>query len=190
MTDLEHKTTRELIDRVNNQNNRFRVASVVFGAVTILGLIVLLLVCLGTLSGVNRQLSQQKKLLDSQQQILSRISASSQQRTRQINDLQNHINCIVELFQQPNRQNLTITDLQGCQIDANGNVSSGSDSNWSAGSTPPQSSNSGAVPSQNTTSGGVANKTQPTTSVTPPVSKPSTLDRVPVLGRVFKALGL
>lgn len=33
-----------------------------------------------------------------------------------INSLQNHINCIVDLFAQPNRQSLVISDVQNCKI--------------------------------------------------------------------------
>jgi type II secretory pathway pseudopilin PulG len=173
MSDLEHKTTRQLIDRVNSQNHRFRLATVVFGAATLLGLLFLVIICLSTLTGVNNQLSQQKKLLDSQQQILSRISASSQQRTKQINDLQNHIDCIVNLFQHPNRADLTIGDLQDCTLTSNPSISDNATSNGSTPSSQPDSTNT--APKQDT----------PTKS-----NSGSTLDRIPGLGRVFKALGL
>lgn len=181
----EDMTVEALLERVENRNRRFKAASVVFGAVLTAGLALLLVIALHTLQGVNTQLSSQKTLLASQSQILSKISGASVQRTAQINDLQKHIDCVVELFQQPNRANLTITDLEDCQLTstATGKTSS----NSPVVSTPPQTSNSGAASTQNTTSGGVTNTTQ---TAPTPVDNSSTLDRVPVLGRVFKSLGL
>lgn len=185
MTDLKAMTPHELLERVENRNRWFKIASVVFGITLLIGLIAVLIIGISTLQGVKDQLASQKTLLGSQQQILSRIQASSNQRTKQINDLQDHINCIVALFQQPNRSALTITDLEGCQISKTNTPSSQA----SVGSTPPQSSNSGAVSQKNTTSGGVESTNQPDAPSTPADDR-STLDRIPVLGRVFQALGL
>lgn len=172
------QTVEALVARVENRNRRFKIASVVFGAVLTAGLALLLIIALNTLQRVNTQLISLKKLSTSQSQILSKIQGASVQRTAQINDLQQHIDCVVELFQQPDRANLTITDLEGCKL---------SSFYSPVVSTSPQTSNSGAISTQNTTSGGVTNTTQP---ATPPVDNSSTLDRVPVLGRVFKILGL
>lgn len=181
-------TVESLVARVENRNQRFKIASVVFGAVLTAGLALLLVISLNTLQRVNTQLSSQKRLLNSQATILAKISGASVQRTTQINDLQQHIDCITELFQQPNRASVTITDLEGCKL---------STFSPSASSTPPQTSNSGATATQPTTSGGVSSTiptapvaTAPTTTTPATASNSSTLDRVPVVGRVFKALGL
>lgn len=144
----------------------------------------------------NIQQQQQKDnvILGQLKGIVTQINSSSKQRTIQLTDLQNHIDCIVELFQQPSRNNLTINDLQGCQIIKN-SVTDGQQSNSSVQSTPPQSSNSGAVAPKSTTSGGVTNTTQPSTptpsaSTTLPVNNNSALDKLPVVGGVLKKLGL
>lgn len=179
MTKLSSLTPHELVERVENRNRRFKLASIVFGAVLTAGLAVLLVIGLITLQGVNNQLAQQKRLLTSQQQILSQIQKSSNQRTQQLADLQQHIDCIVALFQKPNHQQLTITDLEDCQIDRT-NTSS-----YNGASAPAQS----APAKTSTPSTGASNK-QPTKSPSKPTKTPSRLDRVPVLGRVFRALGL
>lgn len=176
---LEHLTPHELVERVENRNRRFKLASVVFGAVLTAGLAVLLVIGLITLQGVNNQLAQQKKLLTSQQQILSQIQKSSNQRTQQLADLQQHIDCIVALFQQPDRSELTISDLENCKINRD-NTSS-----YNGASAPAQS----APAKTSTPSTGASNK-QPAKSPSKPAKTPSRLDRVPVLGRLFRALGL
>lgn len=177
MSKLEHSTTRQLIDRVNSQNRRFRVASVVFGAVTVLGLLLLVLICLSTLSGVNRQLEQQKKLLDSQAKILSSVQASGDQRTEQLRNLQSHIDCIITFFGLPNRSSLSIQNV--CHFIPNSaSTATPSNSSSNGASAPAQS----APAKTSTPSTGASNKK--------PTPQQSTLDRIPVLGRVFKKLGL
>jgi hypothetical protein len=185
VTTLEHKTTRDLISEIERKDRRFKFASVVFGAICTAGMAVLLIVGVYTLAGVNQQLGSQKVLLESQNKILSTISASSKQRTRQINDLQDHINCIVSLFQQPNRSQLTITDLENCQL-TNPNAAS----RTAAPSAPvaPQTGNSSNTNSQ-----------LPSTNTSPPATNEPTpqptenetlLNSLPVVGGIFKAIGL
>lgn len=119
---LEHMTTLQLMATIEAKNHKFKIAGFVFAGCLMAGLVVLLVLGLSTLEGVNTQLTQQKTLLASQKQVLDKISGASKQRTAQINDLQNHIDCITELFRQPNRANLTIKDINGCQLDGNGNI--------------------------------------------------------------------
>jgi hypothetical protein len=160
--------------------------------------IIIIILTLGTILFVEalaaNQIQRQQKIdttiLSQVQTVITQLNQNSQQRTTQLTGLQNHIDCIVELFQQPNRADLTITDLQDCQIDRLPTTSNNSTSNNSASSTPPQSSNSGAKASQPTTSGGVSNKTQSTTPSKSPTPKPRGLDALPVVGGLFKKLGL
>lgn len=180
MTEPKHSTARELIDRVNDQNHKFRVSSIIFGIVTLVGLLLLVIICLNTLGRVNQQLAQQQQLLKSQQRILASIQLSSNQRTTQLNDLQNHIDCIVELLRQPNRQTLTISDLQDCQISSNGKVSSSS--KWATGSAPSQPS--AAISHQDTTSEGAKKPDHKT------AGSSNAFYHIPILGRLFRALGL
>lgn len=105
-----------LISDIEAKDRKYKVATGIFGAMLFLGLIVLLLIGIHTLQGVDTQLVQQKSLLNSQRQVLGRIQSSAEQRTKQINQLQQHIDCITELFQQPNRAYLSISDLASCKL--------------------------------------------------------------------------
>jgi sensor domain CHASE-containing protein len=116
MTDLSTLTPHELLDRVENRNRWFKLASVLFGVVLTAGIIILLVIGLHTLQGVNNQLAQQKQLLTSQHRILSQIQDSSNERAQQLSGLQGHIDCIVSLFQQPTHSTLTVSDLENCKL--------------------------------------------------------------------------
>lgn len=175
-----HITTQELIAQLEAKDRHFRAASVLFGMLLIAAVVTLLFVGLSTLRGVRSQLTEQKSLLDSQQQILARIQESNTQRTAQINDLQNHIDCIVELFRQPNHNNLTITDLQSCQLTSTGATTP------AAKSSSPTAAKSSSAPPQ-TASAKPKSTPDPNNSSTQPQSS---LDRLPVIGGVFKALGV
>lgn len=189
MTDLEHLTPHELLERVENRNRLFKIASVVFGAVTFFGLVFLVVLGLNTLQGVNNQLTQQKKLLDSQNQILSRIKASSDQRTKQINDLQEHIDCVVELLRRSNRQDLTITDLQNCKITNNtSDTSTKRNGTWTPsyqGSTTTQHQSQPATttPQKNTTKNSGK-------SSSPAKSSPQPITGIASVDRLLHKLGL
>jgi hypothetical protein len=92
----------ELIRVLGKKDNRFRVAQALFFAILVIGLVVLIIFSL-------RQQSQNTKLLQEQ-------ALSSEQSSQQIKDLQNHIDCVVSLFTEPNRTNLVITDITKCQV--------------------------------------------------------------------------
>lgn len=175
-----HITTQELIAQLEAKDRHFRAASVLFGVLLIAAVVTLLFIGLNTLQGVRSQLSEQRKLLDSQQQILAKIQDSSKQRTAQINDLQNHIDCIVELFRQPNHTNLTITDVQSCQLTAAS--SGGASGSTKSGLNATPQHNAGSTPK-------ATPKAQPANK-SPQVAPPSDLDKLPVIGGVFKALGV
>src|SRR5882762_771350 len=69
------------------------------------------------------QLQQLTNITKQQKTTIDNLAANSKQSTMQIQDLQKHIDCIVELFQQPNRANLILGDLTNCQINSAGQVS-------------------------------------------------------------------
>jgi hypothetical protein len=141
MTDLTALEPHEILDQLELRNRRFKVASVVFAAFCLIGLVLLLVLGLQTLQKVNSQLASQKKLLGSQQQVITKIAGAAKSRTAQINDLQQHIDCIVGLFQLPNRQDLTITNVEGCQIGSNGTITPGGSTNGTQKTTNSTSSN-------------------------------------------------
>ena len=177
---LEHLTPHELLARVENRNRMFKIASVIFGVVLVGGLSMLLIIGLNTLQGVNNQLTQQKALLDSQNKILSRIKDSSDQRTQQIKDLQQHIDCVVELLRNSNRDSLKITDIQQCKITKVSAAASAPADNrptWT-----PRQSGSNNTMSQNTS--------QPSKSKKPVQQPESWLHRIPLVGGLLKHIGL
>lgn len=61
-------------------------------------------------------LNQLQRQLDNQQKITHQIRANGNERASQLKRLNDHIDCIVELMSRPNRQNITITDIQGCKL--------------------------------------------------------------------------
>lgn len=112
---------------------------------------VLLMVLAIAFINFNMRLSDLTKstnhLSSNQEKTISTLSDS-------FNGLQRHMDCIVALFHQPNRQSLVITDIENCQIDANGNVS---------GSSPPKAAQATAP----------TPKSQPKSPTSPSSSSPS-----------------
>lgn len=185
MSNLDHLSPHELLERVESRNRLFKLASGVFGAVLVAGLTLLLVIGLSTLQAVDKQLASQKNLLDSQQKILSQIQSLGKQQTTQINDLQSHIDCIVALFQQPNRASLTITDLETCKLTPSSSLGGTTAVTKSTPIAQTAPVNNNSVPSKQP----AANKaTPPNTAVAG--GRPSFLDKLPAVGGLFKALGL
>jgi hypothetical protein len=170
---FENMSTLELIATIEAKNHKFKIAGFVFAGCLTIGLVVLLVLGLSTLDGVNTQLSQQKQLLNSQREILTSIKSGSDQNAGHVKDLQNHIDCIVELLRQPNRASLTIKDINGCQFDSNGNVitpSGGSNGSQKATNSAPINNNGGgasAAPTSKPTASNVPPQTPPQTGVVP-----------------------
>jgi cell division protein FtsB len=172
---LEKMSTLELMATIEAKNHKFKIAGFVFAGCLMAGLIILFILGVNTLQGVDTQLTQQKKLLNSQQQILASIKAGSDQNATHVKDLQDHIDCIVELFRQPNRQNLTIRDLNSCQFDSNGNIitpSGGSNVPQKSTNATPINNNGGGTSSPQSTSQPTATTTPQTPAQTGIVPKP------------------
>lgn len=64
----------------------------------------------------NAKLSQEVKVTKA---ISTQLASNAKQRTSQINKLQNHIDCIVSLFGQPNRSSLVIKNIEDCNLEQN-----------------------------------------------------------------------
>lgn len=116
MADQKNKSSQELVAELERRTKLLGIGKVALLVVVIIGLAWLIASNYklqtenSNLQTQNAQLlSQQKKTLDS----LSKNAAAS---TKQINELQNHIDCIVDLFAQPNRANLTISDISTCKL--------------------------------------------------------------------------
>jgi hypothetical protein len=167
---FENMSTLELIATIEAKNHKFKIAGFIFAGCLTVGLVVLLVLGLSTLDGVNAQLAQQKQLLNSQKQILTSIKDGSDQNAGHVKDLQNHIDCIVELLRQPNRASLTIKDINSCQFDSNGNVitpsggSNGSQKTTNSASTAPINNNGSSASAAPTSQ---PTQTPPQTGVIP-----------------------
>lgn len=101
MDDLLDRTQKLAAD-ANKKDRRFRNAKAVF--YTLLGLAVGALL----LSSYSQQAANHK--------LLDTLAGYADQRTHQIQDLQNHIDCIATFLGQKHRENLTITDLSNCGL--------------------------------------------------------------------------
>lgn len=88
----------------------FRRNSATFGVIVIV-ISLLLILFLNALT-----LSQLKQQLENQQHITEQIKNNGDQRAEQIAQLNRHLDCIVEFFARPDRQNLTIQDINDCTL--------------------------------------------------------------------------
>ena len=125
-----HETTMDLIRQIERKDQRFRMFQAI--SVTIIGILIIILLL------INIQSQQQNhKLLAQNVKIVNQLRSNSKQRTKQINDLQHHIDCIIDLFQIPNRTTFYITDPTTCHIEnTNTSFTPSSDNSEPAQSTP------------------------------------------------------
>jgi type II secretory pathway pseudopilin PulG len=130
------------------------------------------------------QLSDQR-VLTQQERVLATISNNSKARSAQIQDLQNHIDCIVLLFQQPGRSELYISDLRNCKIND-------SDTGNPVVTTPIQSpvaSSSGSPVSKSTQTSSTPQTTPTRATPSPTPSPPPTATGQPsVIMRILKTI--
>lgn len=124
---------------------------------------------------------QQKATLDS-------LASNSKQRTAQINELQNHIDCIVELFQQPNRSDLVLDDLQTCHLTATGAAVSATPVSPASTSSPPKVSQA-TTPTPQSQPATSSSSSSPVPPASPP-SSPSTPSNPGLVRQVLNFLGL
>lgn len=82
----------------------------------VLGILTILYFNLATVTSLRRQITQQQQIINQTSNITKQLQSNSAQRTQQIQTLTDHIDCIVTLFGQPNRQELKISDIQNCKI--------------------------------------------------------------------------
>lgn len=85
-------------------------------AVIVIAFGAILLLLAGSQSRLAEQSEQSKKILLQLKGVTDQISASSQQRTEQINDLNAHMDCIVAFFSQEDRTQKSIDDIETCSL--------------------------------------------------------------------------
>lgn len=106
----------------------------------------------------SHQLDNQTHILKQQQQTVEALNSLSKEQKSQIDQLQQHIDCVVSLFTQPNRLNLVITDISNCKL---------------------TSTNSGAVVSTQGTINSPKPSTPATASPSAPASQSSQVSSTP-----------
>lgn len=112
--------TTHLLREIERKDALFRLLQTMFGVV-LFGLILLLLFQSYAVQSENHQLLQnQQKMVENGVSTINAIKASQEKseadNKARLTDLQHHIDCIVSLFQQPNRASLSITDITTCQL--------------------------------------------------------------------------
>lgn len=96
-------------EEVVRKNRRFQIARAIFFVLT--GAVIIAILIFSLI-----QFSTNQRLVDTQAKTVKQLTTNSDQNTRQIADLQKHIDCIVALFQQPGRASFVITDIENCKL--------------------------------------------------------------------------
>ncbi len=102
MTDVQHQTTRELIEEIEKKNKRFRFAEMLFIVMTFLGLITVIVI--------------QQRTLDTSRATLVAVQAQLKQQDQSVNQINRHIDCVLVFFSQRDRANLSIEDVNKCTL--------------------------------------------------------------------------
>jgi cell division protein FtsB len=121
MNEVSHALLRD----IEVKDRRFRFVQTLFFFLVAAMLGVLLLASY-------KQQANTQRVIEGQTKTLNTLTHVAKQRTDQINDLQKHIDCVVALFQQPNRASLRISDLENCSLEQ---LQASSASGGSAGNT-------------------------------------------------------
>lgn len=124
-----------------------------------------------TIQSLSQQVAAQNATLDQLKGITKTISHNADQRTKQINSLDRHMDCIVQFFSQPYRTNKAIADIDQCQITGVTRATTPTGATQSKASRAPQS---GA----NASSGAAAPQSQQSQPQGSSAPQPSTIQRV------------
>lgn len=95
-------TLEELIHNIEIKDKRFRIAQSIFFVMLIIALLALIIV-------------QQRTLLTSQQ-TLTAVQSQVEQQQKDVQSINNNVNCIASYFTKTDRVNLRLDDVQNCQF--------------------------------------------------------------------------
>jgi len=84
--------------------------------IIIICVIAMLILQAVTIGKQSEQIERQNNAIKQTNKLLSQSTHNAAERTKQIRDLQDHIDCIVLLFQKPSRASLVISDVENCKI--------------------------------------------------------------------------
>jgi len=106
---VDTNLTHDLLSDIEIKDRRFRFTQTLFFFLVALMLVVLLVASYQQQVGV-------KKVTTGQTKTLAALTTEGKSQTDKINDLQKHIDCVVALFQQPDRSSLVISDIENCSL--------------------------------------------------------------------------
>lgn len=106
------KSTDELIAQIENKDRRFRLAQTVFMVSTLIALVVVISAQQRTLNSVKEQLVQAKVT----------AAAQAKQSDDQRDKIIRRLDCIVVFFTLPNRQAVTIDDIDKCSLNRDASI--------------------------------------------------------------------
>ncbi len=108
----ETSSTSSLIAAIERKDRRFRLFQTIFMVGTFIALIVIIGAQQRTLDGVEEQLSQAKS-----------VAAEQSKRANESDDkIERRLDCMVVFFTQKDRNNLSITDIDKCTLDKDGDL--------------------------------------------------------------------
>lgn len=114
----------------------------------------------------SEQLNNEQQILTQLQGVTSRLATGAETRTQQFNELNQHMDCIVEFFAQPDHAQKSISDINTCELINN---------KTGATVSPPKSDTNTNTTPQSTNTGVVS---QPENQSTPKTPKPSIIDSI------------
>lgn len=162
----DHLSTQELINRIESKDRKFRTAQAIFTLLLFVALVGVIFLQFRTLNNVREQLNTSK----------ATAAETAKQSDLQREKIIRRLDCMVAFFSQKDRTNLSISNIDKCSLDRNGNLNDffivpGGTINAPANGTTPTTS---SQPSQQQST--TAPKT-PDTS--PPVTSPRLIEPRP-----------
>lgn len=106
MTKDLHQSTQDLIRDIERKDRRFRIAQAVFMTGVMITLIGVIVAQFSILSTVKQQLEDDKVATE----------LAREQRNQQLESIERRLNCMVVFFSTPDRDNLTIENIQNCTL--------------------------------------------------------------------------
>lgn len=108
----DHLSTQQLIQQIEKKDRRFRTAQSIFMALLMITLIFLVSLVFRTLDSVKQQLEGQKNI----------VAQFKEEEEAQLQKITRRLDCMVVFFSTPDRQNLTIEDIERCSLNRDENV--------------------------------------------------------------------
>lgn len=96
-----------------------RNASSISLVIIALSIVAVLLMQAFTIAQLQKEVAHQTNVIDSVKALAEQIDRNAQDRSRQIDDINKHLDCIVQFFSQPDRSQRSIDNIESCRITTN-----------------------------------------------------------------------